>query len=116
MHAIDIAIITVIPEEYAAVVKRLRRPHPPAPSETYPSLYAWICGEIGHKQSKRPFRVVVPMPTDPGTTSGALVTEKTIARWNPRYVLLVGIAGGFNPGQQVSDEERVKLGGVVVLE
>ena len=116
MSTVDIAIITIIREEYTAIVKRLRWPKPPEPSETNPNLYAWTLGEVVNKQSHRPFRVVVAMATDPGTTSGALVTESTIKRWNPRYVLLVGIAGGFNPEGQISDKEKLQLGDVVLSE
>ena len=42
-----------------------------------------------------------------GETSGALVTRSTIARWRPRHVLLVGIAGGLS--------EKVRPGDVVGL-
>jgi hypothetical protein len=30
-----------------------------------------------------------------GTSQGALATKDAIARWRPRYILFVGIAGGF---------------------
>lgn len=115
-HTVDLAIITVIPEEYAAIVKRLRHVHPPRLSEATPNLYAWTCGEVMHRQSRRPFRVVVAMATDPGTISGVLVTEHTVKHWNPRYVLLVGIAGGFNLGMQIPERERIALGDVLLSE
>ncbi|HTN84558.1 MAG TPA: TIR domain-containing protein, partial [Sorangium sp.] len=50
---------------------------------------------------------VLAMTLHPGNTSGSLGTSKTIARWMPRYVLLVGIAGGL-------PREHLGLGDVVV--
>jgi nucleoside phosphorylase len=43
------------------------------------------------------------MASDKGEVAGALATRAAIARWNPRYVLLVGIAGGVGGSASVGD-------------
>src|SRR6266480_2021649 len=88
----DIAVITVLPEEYRAVVDQLTRPS----KEELANNYAWTIGEITHQRSGEAFRVVTAMALDPGNASGALATGSTIWNFEPRYVFLVGIAGGFN--------------------
>ncbi len=93
---VDIAIITVLPEEYGAVLRRLSRVAPDPGSASFPNRYAWTRGEV-ESAFDRPYRVVVALAGEAGETSGALVTRTTIMRWRPRYVLLVGIAGGI-PG------------------
>jgi nucleoside phosphorylase len=43
------------------------------------------------------------MAGDKGEVAGALATRAAIGRWNPRYVLLVGIAGGVGGSASVGD-------------
>jgi nucleoside phosphorylase len=102
---VDIAIITILPEEYGAVLRQLSRVVPDPGSASFPNRYAWALGEV-ESAFDRPYRVVVALAGEAGEISGAVVTLTTIIRWRPRYVLLVGIAGGI-PG-------AVKLGDVVV--
>ncbi|MFY9826981.1 MAG: TIR domain-containing protein [Thermoanaerobaculia bacterium] len=91
---IDIAIVTVMSAEYKAVLGYLDNHRPAPASKKSRNLYAWELGEIKATQHEQPYRVVLAMAGKPGTESGYQVTLATAKRWNPRYVLLVGIAGG----------------------
>ena len=103
---VDIAIVTILPEEYEAVKRRLKNVRRDPGTKDQPNQYAWIVGEIEAAQGGT-YQVVVAMTLNPGNTSGSLGTGRTVARWKPRYVLLVGIAGGIR-------REQLGLGNVVV--
>ncbi|WP_342375884.1 hypothetical protein NVS55_32035 [Myxococcus stipitatus] len=103
--AVDIAFITVIQEEYEAVRRLLKNPQRDPGNAEQPNQYAWVRGEIERTDSGS-YEVVLAMAGSPGTVSGSLATSRTVARWNPRYVLLVGIAGGM-------EREGLSLGDVV---
>jgi nucleoside phosphorylase len=67
------------------------------------NIYVWATGEIRSADERTIRRVVVAMAGEAGEVSGALVTKATIDRWNPRDVLLVGIAGGMHDSVQLGD-------------
>ena len=92
---VDIAILTVLPQEYRAVHDRLVNPRSAPTSASTPNLYAWVLGEISTPKSGEPYSVALGMLVRPGTNRGALATQDAIARWKPRYIFFVGIAGGF---------------------
>ncbi len=98
MPTSDIAIITVIPEEYAAITTRLETEGCQlrhfAGTRRNPNRFAWLTGELANADGQ-PFQIVVALAATPGPTQMATVVSATIARHKPRYVLLVGIAGGF---------------------
>jgi nucleoside phosphorylase len=94
-RAIDVAVITVLPEEYDAVLAELDRHDRDPGSKEMPNLFAWELGEIAVPGNDRPYRVVVALAGHAGNLPGASATQETIERWSPRYVLLVGIAGGL---------------------
>ena len=105
-EAIDIAVITVIPEEYEAFVGKLSAPLPLPVCAGCTNRYAWVTAEVQSGARKNPLRIAVGMIGEPGLTAGALATQRAIERFRPRYILLVGIAGGI--------PERVHRGDVVV--
>jgi nucleoside phosphorylase len=102
---IDIAIITVVPEEYIAVHSRLEN------TQRYPGTvdgvnpYKWETGEIQSNQAS--YRVVLAFSGSQGVISGATITNATVLRWNPRYVFLVDVAGGLN-------RKDLSLGDIVI--
>jgi nucleoside phosphorylase len=100
---VDIAIITVIPEEYHAVLRKLKNIRPVIERDGRSNVYVWVTGEIRSSNSKAPRRLVVAMAGEAGEVSGALATKATIDRWNPRIVLLVGIAGGIHHSLELGD-------------
>ncbi|MDB5308651.1 MAG: hypothetical protein JWO38_2853 [Gemmataceae bacterium] len=98
MPKADIAIITVIAEEYTAVTTRLERQgcrlrHDPG-SQRQPNQYGWVTGELSDAWGQA-FQLVVAATILPGHTRMANAVSTTVSRFKPRYVLLVGIAGGF---------------------
>jgi nucleoside phosphorylase len=99
--AIDIAILTVIEPEYEAAVSRVANLSPVEGAEA--QRYRWMRGEVESKRYERPYHVVVGMAGNKGEVAGALSTRAAIARWNPRYVLLVGIAGGVGGAASLGD-------------
>ena len=101
---VDIAIVTVLPEEYAAVRDRLDAPLTVAGDDEMPNRYAWDVGSVDSRHSV-PYRVVVALAGRPGTRSGLMAVDDTVRAFEPRYVLLVGVAGGLGD---------VGLGDVVV--
>ncbi len=90
----DVAIVTVIPPEYDAVLARLRDPRRDSGSLERPNQHAWQVGFIDRVEGGT-YRVVLALAGKPGTTSAAMTTVETFSQWRPRYVLLVGIAGGL---------------------
>jgi adenosylhomocysteine nucleosidase len=103
----DIAILTVIPEEYEAVIASLSacgcKTNHDSGSPTSPNQFGWVTGELrgagGHV-----YRIVAGMVAQPGPGRMASAVSATYARYRPQYVLLVGVAGGFpQDGQTKGD-------------
>jgi nucleoside phosphorylase len=93
----DVAFITVLPQEFEAVLRLLKNSRRAVPKENISNDWAWHLGEIdspayGH------YRAVVAFAGNAGTTNAVNVTRDTVERWQPRFVLLVGIAGGMPVG------------------
>jgi nucleoside phosphorylase len=103
---VDVAIVTILPEEYEAVKRRLKNVRRDPGTKDQPNQYAWVVGEI-EAAHEGTYQVVLAMTVNAGSTTASLGTGKTIARWCPRYVLLVGIAGGL-------PRDQLGLGDVVV--
>lgn len=100
---VDIAIVTILPEEYHAVLQGLADSELVRGHERAPNQFSWRVGDIAAGPA-RTYRVAVAQAGEPTTTSGALAVLATIHRFAPRYVVLVGIAGGFaRDGQQHGD-------------
>jgi nucleoside phosphorylase len=103
---VDVAIITVLPEEYQAVLRKLENVRPVQTWDGRANAYVWVVGEVPSAHLETARRVVVGMAGESGEVSGALATGATIDRFRPRDVLLVGIAGGVH--------DYVELGDVVI--
>jgi nucleoside phosphorylase len=98
MPRADIAILTVIPEEYEAVLASLssygcKIEHDPG-SSTVPNQFGWGTGEL-QGAGDHVYRIVVGIVVQPGPGRMASAVSATCARYRPQYVLIVGIAGGF---------------------
>jgi tetratricopeptide (TPR) repeat protein/nucleoside phosphorylase len=91
---VDIAIVTVLPEEYAAVHSRLTRPTL-FQGAGKPAPYAWTLGEIPLADGRGAYRVVLAMAARPGNVEASQMTVRTVERWKPACVVLTGIAGGL---------------------
>lgn len=97
---VDIAILTVLPEEYTAICNRLDNLRSAPSSISDPDLYAWQLGEVQNPKWRRPYSVTVGMMGRAGTSHSALATKDAIIRWKPRYIFFVGIAGGLGDSEK----------------
>jgi nucleoside phosphorylase len=102
---VDIAIVTVLLEEYKAVLDEMPG-HRLDRGEVAPNAYGWRIADVATEGGWR-HRVVVALAGKPGNASGALAVANTIDRWRPRAVLLVGVAGGL-------PVDGLRLGDVVI--
>jgi len=89
----DIVILTVLPEEYESVRRKLE--NRVSPTLLKPNMYAWILGEIPSRRFGKSYSVALGMTGRAGNVSGALATIEAINTWHPQCVFFVGIAGGF---------------------
>jgi len=92
---VDIAIITVLPEEYDAVRGHLDTANLVEADGEKPRQHAWQLGTVEPDGGGSPFHVVLARTGEAGQNSAVIACKNTIDRFRPRYVLLVGIAGGF---------------------
>ena len=94
----DIAILTVIPEEYESVLASLNsygcQTIHDSGSASATNLYGWVVRALTDAQG-RVYRIVVGIVAQPGPERMASAVLATVTRYKPRYILLVGIAGGF---------------------
>lgn len=101
---VDFVIVTALPVERDAVLRRLQ------PVETIQEAgdpHTYYVARLDTAGTGR-YRVVLTMLLGPGNYSAAASTTRLIQRWQPKYVLMVGIAGGV--------AGKVALGDVVVAD
>jgi nucleoside phosphorylase len=103
--SVDFAIITALKVERAAVVSRLtddkKIQFPDEPLTFY-------TGQVAIPGDPQPYTVVVTQLIEMGNTDAAIAATRIIQRWQPRNVLMIGIAGGVR--------DKVHLGDVVVAQ
>lgn len=100
MSLVDFAILAALPEEFLTTQKIFG--HFQEITENADSWYRTsIKGDGGRR-----YQVVASFMTDMGPLEAQDLTAKIIARWDPAYIILVGIAGTFN--------KDVGLGDVVI--
>ncbi len=102
---VDFCIITALEEEREAVLGKLKNPRKLEPDGKDAHVYyeAWI---ETTREDGASYRVIVTSQSEMGPYRGANKANAVSHRWNPRHVLLVGIAGGV--------EGEVALGDVMV--
>jgi nucleoside phosphorylase len=94
---IDIAIVTALPEEHEAVMALLDNVRdPPQIASPFPNLFVWKLGEIRNHDGTGTFKVVLAQAQRAGNMDSMIAAVRTIDRWNPRFLLFSGIAGGIN--------------------
>lgn len=95
---VDVAIVTILDEEYGAVHRLLRAPTLWQGTAQVPNRYGWELGSIECADGAGSYRVVLALTGRAGNVAASQATIETVERWRPRYVVLVGIAGGFAVG------------------
>ena len=101
---VDFLIITALPEERDAVLQQLSC-YQTVQEANFPTYYRATLETDSGSDQRNPV-VAVTMLTQMGNTPAAAHTTLCIRQLKPRYVLMVGIAGGI--------KEKVDLGDVVV--
>ena len=102
---IDFAIVTALKVERDSVLPRL------VAVETFQEEgdpHTYYVGRVDVFGMGQAYRVVLTMLLEPGNYSAAASTTRLIQRWQPKNVLMVGIAGGV--------AGKVALGDVVVAD
>jgi adenosylhomocysteine nucleosidase len=99
VNKIDFAIITALPEELTAVLDKLG-PCKTLANESESLLFHQ--GNLGNA------KILVTRLDKAGNTKSATAATIVLERYQPAYLLMVGIAAGF--------EDKVQLGDVVVAE
>lgn len=92
---IDVAVITPLPVEWYAIAAHL------VDSEPIQSNVPTVVGKIGR------YRVLLRMPYRTGNYAAADLARSTANEYAPRWIALVGVAGGF-------PDEGIRIGDVVV--
>ncbi len=103
---VDILLLTVIPEEYAAVHAILENATAVDGTDDEPNLYGYRRGIIS-RASGGHYRVVLALVGAAGNVNAGLATVTSVRRWKPRYAVVAGIAGGLA-------REQCTVGDVVV--
>lgn len=104
----DFVIITALPEERDAMLRKLLGYHRLPPTEHDVRVYYSADVTTNFPDSTTSvYSVVVLCLLDMGRVEAANATNDAIRRWNPRYVLMVGIAGGVS-------HQGIMLGDVLI--
>jgi len=85
-------IVTALPIERDAVLSRIEN----VKSHTFnqEDIQTYYTGYIKTNQGVI-YNIVVIMTEDQGTVEAALATSRLIYKWDPKYIIMVGIAGGI---------------------
>ena len=105
--AVDVAILTILPEEYQAVLRLLKHVRQVVGSATLQNQHAWVVGEVNRATSRVPYTVALAMSPQPGTDAAVIATKNTLQAFRPECFLVVGVAGGLG---------GLSLGDVVVAD
>jgi nucleoside phosphorylase len=102
MSLIDFAIITALPEEFAALQKLLPNL---AEDKQQGNPEVWYRTRLEGVNGAS-YSIVAAFQTQMGPLQASVLTSKIIERWDPSYIILIGIAGSFH--------KEVKLADVIV--
>ncbi len=97
---IDFAIITALPIEREAVVRRLEDC---TKQQFDGDPLTFYTGTLKIPGEAQPYTIVVTQLLEMGISDAAIATTNVINRWHPRNVLMVGIAGGVKGKAELGD-------------
>ena len=93
---VDFVFVTALPEERNALMKKLDFYQlPPDKSDTRTYFKADLPATFPGGVTTCSYRVILMQLLGMGRVQAALATADAIRRWHPRYILLIGIAGGM---------------------
>jgi nucleoside phosphorylase len=94
--SVDIAVVTVLPEEYEAVCARLTDPHRvPTGEGPTANFHGWQLGTIAKGDGAGRYTVALAVTGCAGNFDAFDGVMRTLERFSPRVLLLCGIAGGI---------------------
>jgi len=99
--ACDIAIITILSEELTALQKIFQFGEPTEKNGI-------VFRTKSFQENSKNYSIICVQPHDYSNLPAATLATRILSEWNPRFILLVGIAGG------VSQREDLQLGDVVI--
>lgn len=105
--AVDFGIVTALKVERDAVLKRLDA-HELIRDENEPLPF--YLGHISIPSSAECYTVVVCLLLDMGNDEAAVATTRLLNRWQPAYILMVGIAGGIRGKVELGDAVVARYG------
>ncbi len=96
IHEADFVLVTALPEEREAVLGQLPGyVRPPPAQDDIRTYYQADLPVTFPDGSTGTYRVIVMCLLGMGRVQAVVATSDAIRRWHPRYVILVGIAGGI---------------------
>ena len=102
---IDVLVFTPLHEEREAFLRKLQDVRPVGPTRN--DVFSYHLGALAYTNGA--YRIAVAMPLQMGTRDAATMAARAIDHWQPRYVLLVGIAGAVR-------KNGAKLGDVIIAD
>lgn len=105
ISGVDFVLVTALPEELGAVLRMLPGIVRLAPSEEDIRTYYQVELPIAFSDGTSGFyKLIVLRLLGMGRVEAATATADAIRRWHPRYVVMIGIAGGVaNRGVNIGD-------------
>ena len=101
---VDFLIFAPLPEERAAVLKRLPAAQRLPPDKKDILIYHEALLPVRLADgAEGSYRIIIVSPIGMGRVAAATATTKAIERWAPLYVLVVGIAGGCSSSVGLGD-------------
>ncbi|MER3318939.1 MAG: hypothetical protein RIB79_11670 [Allomuricauda sp.] len=97
-HKCDIVILSSTQKEFDSLISIIQEPSIIKLANDSTIYYK---GYISGKNSN--YSVVVPVPTDMGIATAAIVTTKCISVFSPSYIFMIGIAAGIKSFCKVGD-------------
>jgi len=94
-YKLDVVILTVLQEEYDAVCNKLSDLQL-WPDDEGTNLYAWRIGTIPWPEKRCSYSLAVGKIGRAGNSQSTAATLEAIKLWQPRYIFLVGVAGGLS--------------------
>jgi len=105
--SVDIAILTVLSEEHEEMFSALGTGNYLQGSVNEPNRYSWSRHQV-RDDGNRLFSVVLGKTARPTTIVAQAAVQKTIAVWQPTFLIWVGVCGGIQ-----DDADRLSLGDVI---
>jgi len=100
---VDIAVLTAKVEEYAAFFKRLEEPNKWPGTKESLNQYAWALGTLPASIGEGKFKIALGLTHEQTNVPAALAALATFSKFQPRYIVFMGIAGSLDQSVRKGD-------------